>query len=343
VGDRDREVISMWALGVIASVAAVAALARYFVGRDNLPPMERHIRALAALRDLAQQPRPAVAEALPPDVPTDHVRILADVPDDERRARRAPVRRSTAKPAWATDLPAIAIRPAGERRVPSAVPAGEPSRVGDQARADGPPRGDEQVASVVVPASIAPAPVTAAPVISPLIAPAHARRGLGFAGPRSRISAAVAAAAVVVLIGTLVAIGVNGRGTEGAAAPKAPALGAVPVGATVTSTSASTSSTTAPRAAPTVTRTTDGATVSLAAPFVLTLRTTQLCWIRITDTAGAELFTDTLPAGHTQQIPGAGPIVLRVGNMAGLTISVDGVDLALGGLARTANITFQTT
>jgi hypothetical protein len=338
VGDRDREVISVWALGVIASMAAVGALARYFVGRDNVAPMERHIRALDALRDLAQQPRPAASEATPPDVPTDHVRILADVPDDERRSRRAPARRSTAKPVWATDLPTIAIRPGGARRpVPSAVPDGDRGPVGR------PTSGDEQVASVS-PAPVGLAPPAAAPITSPFLAPVHAhgRRGLGFSGSRSRLYAAGAAAAVVVLIGTLVAIGINGRGTEGAAAPKVPAVGAGPVGATVTTTSTATTSTTASRPAPVVTRTADGATVSLAAPFVLVLRTTALCWVQITDTAGAVLFSDTLPAGHTQQIPGAGPIVMKVGNMAGMTISVDGVDLALGGLPRTANITFQT-
>jgi hypothetical protein len=328
VGDRDREVISVWALGVIASMAAVGALARYFVGRDNVAPMERHIRALDALRDLAQQPRPAASEATPPDVPTDHVRILADVPDDERRSRRAPARRSTAKPVWATDLPTIAIRPGGARRtVPSAVPDGDRVPVGP------------------APVTLAPVAAAAAPITSPFLAPVHAhgRRGLGFSGSRSRLYAAGAAAAVVVLIGTLVAIGINGRGTEGAAAPKVPAVGAGPVGATVTTASTATTSTTAPRPAPVVTRTADGATVSLAAPFVLVLRTTALCWVQITDTAGAVLFSDTLPAGHTQQIPGAGPIVMKVGNMAGMTISVDGVDLALGGLPRTADITFQTT
>lgn len=332
----------MWVLGVIASMAAVGALARYFVGRDNVAPMERHIRALDALRDLAQQPRPAASEAMPPDVPTDHVRILADVPDDERRARRAPPRRSTAKPVWATDLPTIAIRPGGERRaVPPAVSDGDRAAVGD------PASGDEQVTPVSpAPVTLAPAVVAAAvaPITSPFLAPVHAhgRRGLGFSGSRSRLYAAGAAAAVVVLIGTLVAIGINGRGTEGAAAPKVPVAGAAPVGATVTTASTATTSTTAPRPAPVMTRTTDGATVSLAAPFVLMLRTTAQCWVQITDTAGAVLFTDTLPAGHTQQIPGAGPIVMKVGNMAGVTISVDGVDLALGGLPRTADITFQT-
>jgi hypothetical protein len=316
-------------------MAAVGALARYFVGRDNVAPMERHIRALDALRDLAQQPRPAASEAMPPDVPTDHVRILADVPDDERRSRRAPARRSTAKPVWATDLPTIAIRPGGARRpVPSALPDGDRAPVGHPASSDEP----------VVPVGPAPAAAAAAPITSPFLAPVHARgrRGLGFSGSRSRLYAAGAAAAVVVLVGTLVAIGINGRGTEGAAAPKVPAAGGLRVGATVTTAGTAPTSTAAPRPAPVVTRTTDGATVSLAAPFVLMLRTTALCWVQITDTAGALLFTDTLPADHTQQIPGAGPIVMKVGNMAGMTISVDGVDLALGGLPRTANITFQT-
>ena len=40
----------MWALGVIAAIVVGAAVVRYFTSRDNVPPMERHLRALDALR-----------------------------------------------------------------------------------------------------------------------------------------------------------------------------------------------------------------------------------------------------------------------------------------------------
>jgi cytoskeletal protein RodZ len=94
--------------------------------------------------------------------------------------------------------------------------------------------------------------------------------------------------------------------------------------------------------APVVMRTTTGATVSLGSPFLLTLRTTQACWVQITDASGAVVFTETLPPGQEQQIPGSGTIVMKLGNMTGVTISAGNVDLDLGGLPRTADITFQT-
>jgi cytoskeleton protein RodZ len=92
---------------------------------------------------------------------------------------------------------------------------------------------------------------------------------------------------------------------------------------------------------PVVTRTSNGATVSLRSPFLLTLRTTAPCWVDITDTSGTTLFAATLPGGQQQQIPGSGPIVMKLGNMSAMKISANGVDLDLSGLPQTANVTFQ--
>jgi hypothetical protein len=315
VRERDREVISVWALGVIATLAAVAGLARYFTGRDNLPPMERHIRALDALRNLAEQPRPPASDTpSTAETPTDHVRILAEAPGDTRPARRAPTRRSVARPAWVTDLPTIPIRPGGERPGPGA--------------GSGPPAG-------------APAVATRPPSSQRASDPDAGSRHR-FAVSRSRLYAGATAAAAVVLI-AIVAVAVSGRGTKGAGAPKGRGGDALPSTTVVRSTNTSSPPTTVPTSvAPVVTRTTDGATVALRTPFLLTLRTTAPCWVEITDASGATLFTATLPAGKQQQIPGGGPFVMRLGNMSGVTISANGVDLDLSGLPQTANITFQT-
>jgi hypothetical protein len=43
----------MLALEVIAAVGVFAAVIRYFQVREDVPPMQRHARALEALRDLS--------------------------------------------------------------------------------------------------------------------------------------------------------------------------------------------------------------------------------------------------------------------------------------------------
>ncbi|MDQ1435384.1 MAG: hypothetical protein QOF59_2200 [Actinomycetota bacterium] len=300
----------MWALGVIATVAAIAALARYFTGRDTLPPMERHERALDALRNLAEQPRPAASDSpSTTDTPTDHVRILAEAPGDTRPARRAPTRRSSARPAWVTDLPTIPIRPGGARPEP------------------GPP-------------GVGPAAPSRPPSLRMNDTDDGTRHG--FAVSRWRLYAAATAAAALLLVAIVVAVGVSSRGTKGAGASKAPARDVLPSTTVARATSTSTPSTTVPsNLVPVVTRTTNGATVFLRSPFVLTLRTTAPCWVDITDTSGTTLFTATLPGGQQQQIPGSGPIVMKLGNMSAMKISANGVDLDLSGLPQTANITFQ--
>ena len=76
-------------------------------------------------------------------------------------------------------------------------------------------------------------------------------------------------------------------------------------------------------------------------PFRLTLRASGTCWVEITDATGHTLFTATLHSGQQQQIPGAGPIVVRIGYTPAMTISVDGIDLDLSGLGQTTNLSFQ--
>src|SRR5207244_2747608 len=95
--DCDGEVISMWPLGVIAGVISVGAVARLLVGRDKVPPMERRNRALALLRDLAEQPRTIPDLVPPPEARTDHVRILEEAPAVGRNPRRASAQRPAAR------------------------------------------------------------------------------------------------------------------------------------------------------------------------------------------------------------------------------------------------------
>ncbi|MDQ1380391.1 MAG: hypothetical protein QOJ71_1110, partial [Actinomycetota bacterium] len=295
----------MWALGVIATLAAVAALGRYFTGRDKVPPMERHERALDALRNLSEQPRPAAPDApLTADAATDHVRILAEAPGDTRPARRAPTRRSTARPAWVTDLPTIPIRPGGARPEPGPPPAAGPAAISRSSVRTNDSDGGTR----------------------------HR-----FAASRSRLSAGAAVAAALVLVALVVAFGITGRGAKGARTSRSPTGDVLPSSTLARSTTSTPSPTVPSNLVPVVTRSTDGATVTLRSPFVLTLRTTAPCWIDITDTSGTSLFTATLPAGQQQQIPGGGPIVMKLGNMSGVTISAGGVDLDLSGLPQTAN------
>jgi hypothetical protein len=311
----------MWALGVIAGLLLIGALTRHLLQRDNVPPMERHLRALETLRDLAEHPHPAVLGVAPvPKYSTDHVRILERAP-----AAAKPTRRSTAKrpPARAgarrsTKSRAGATRPEVERATIVIRPALERTRPEPEPPEPAPPE-PEQVAAVRE--------------------PRLSRERLTSIPAPVRTSAA-AIATVVVALGILVAAGWSEHGPphaaakvthEAAHAPRAvstprispPKSVATPVGVRMT-------------------RTTTGGTVSVHTPFQLTLHANGSCWIQITDTAGHQLFTTTLRSGQEQRIPGAESIVLRLGYTPAITISVDGATLDLSGLAQTANVNFRT-
>ena len=157
---------------------------------------------------------------------------------------------------------------------------------------------------------------------------------------------AIAAAFVVAVVGVVAAVGLSGHGKAPAAASKSHQDRAVkPRSVASTPTSAAPSTTARARVvpvAPVVARSNNGATVSVHSPFRLTLRASGTCWVEITDATGHTLFTATLHSGQQQQIPGAGPIVVRIGYTPAMTISVDGTDIELGGLGQTTNLTFQT-
>jgi cytoskeleton protein RodZ len=158
---------------------------------------------------------------------------------------------------------------------------------------------------------------------------------------RSRANAVAIAAAVTATIAIIVVVGLNGRTTERAAAPKTPpvrAVSASPRPGTDTTTSHTTVATRVP---PVVVRTANGATVSVPSPFLLMVRASASCWVQVTDSTGRPLFTATLRPGATQPIPGSEPVVMTLGYTPGVTVSVDGVSLDLHALPQTANITFQ--
>jgi hypothetical protein len=331
----DREVISMWAFVVFAGLVGAGLLAWYVSGRDNVPPMERHLRAIDALRDLAEHPRPAETHLEPPpEMPSEHIRILDEPPAGTRPARRGTARRATAGASRArpaarrstksrtspaatppTERTTIEIRPLSPR-IPVAPPV--PNFTFDAIAP--PPPGDG--------AEGAPEPDRRAALLDRINAAS------------SRTYAAVGTAVVVVLVVLLVAAGLGGHhGREGVAkAATAPP----PPPASVAPTTTSPPTTAAIQTAAVVARSGNGATVSVRSPFQITLHATGTCWVEVTDPTGRTLFNETLHSGQVQLIPGATPIIVRLGYTPAMSISVDGVGLDLTGLSQTANLNFQT-
>lgn len=346
----------MWPLGVIAILAGVGTLVGRFLGRDNVPPMERHARALDALRHLADDPRPAVYDvASPPEMPTDHVRILAEPPPGTKQPRRSAPRR----PSTGTGKRAGPARTTGGARARRGRVVPDPAierptieiHPHERRRGVGATAAAASVAAVESPADAAaigaPAPASARsdgasgrPSGNRLSPDGRPHREPGLAALRSRPYAVVVAAAVAATIGIVVVVGLNGHTTPGAAAPKTPATGS---GGPPSSAPArpTTTSTTVANVVPVVSRTPDGATVKVGLPFLLTMQTTATCWVQITDLTGHALYTETLQPGASQPIPGAQAIVVKLGYAPSVTLSVDGRPLDLSGLAQTANITFQ--
>src|SRR5258706_796960 len=93
----------MWATGILTGIALLATVSYHFVGRDHVSAIEHRRRALAALREIAEHPRPPVRELVPPpDYSTDHVRVLEHVPSELLSRARTPARRAYRQGAVAT-------------------------------------------------------------------------------------------------------------------------------------------------------------------------------------------------------------------------------------------------
>lgn len=321
----------MWVWAVVAGVIAAGGLGRLLFGRDKVPPMERHFRALEALRDLAEQPRPAIADHVAPREPsTDHVRILADPPAGARAHRRAPARRTTGRTTRTTRSRSRSGRAA---KAGSGVPLPSIERPTIEIR---PSSGALEAPAVVEARPARGATTSRSARASRFI---HDRVA-AFSSPAA---AAIGAGTVVVVIAAVAMAGLGDHGGAHAAPPKTPTP-SVRRRAPAPTTTTRTPPTVAPaRVARVVSRSTGGATVSVHSPFRMTLHATGTCWVEITDSTGRSLFTGTLRSGQNQLIPSRGPIVVRLGYTPAITIAVDGVDLDLSGLAQTTSINFQST
>jgi Domain of unknown function (DUF4115) len=348
-GSCDREVISMLATGLLLAVAFAAATTYILLRRPRVPPMEQRKRALAALRDLAEQPRPQLVDPVPPpSYPTEHVRILEQVPPGARPRRRTPARRPAArqrnghKPRKAApttrplaDRPTIAVCPS-----PAFAEGDEPAvRLLD-------PAISVEATRVVVPepdAGVAEAVVVASPADEVQLDRPRSRLPLS----RLRLGTPGVVAAVAALtLGTILAVAYSNQGSSSGRARAGRVVSAPPP--TAASTTVPAPTTTVPVAAvpvatvPIVARSTNGATVSVRSPSSLTLQATGACWIEVDDATGHTLFSGTLHAGQQQQIAISGPLVLHLGYTPAVIISVNSTKLDLSGLSQTASLSVQT-
>ena len=63
--------------------------------------------------------------------------------------------------------------------------------------------------------------------------------------------------------------------------------------------------------------------------------------MQVTGPFGQTLYQGTLYAGQAQQVDGATPLVVRLGNTPAVGLAVDGTQLDLSGVGRTANVRFM--
>ena len=161
---------------------------------------------------------------------------------------------------------------------------------------------------------------------------------------RTRVLA-VAAAAVITIgvsIGTALAIGPHHSGSRSTATTKgAPPAAPSPVTA-ASPVTATTATTEAPGVRLLASATGDG-TVTVATPFALDLVASGPCWVGVTTSGGQTVFQGTLRAGDTRAIAGAGELVVRLGNSPVIHLTVNGTQLDLAGVGRTANVKFVPT
>jgi hypothetical protein len=62
--------------------------------------------------------------------------------------------------------------------------------------------------------------------------------------------------------------------------------------------------------------------------------------VQVTDANGRTTYEGVLHAGQAQQLGGTSPLTIRLGNTRAITISVNGTQLDLAGVANTANVHF---
>jgi hypothetical protein len=315
---------------IIVGLAAAACANALYSRRNRDDSLERHERALNALRDLAEHPHPEPAP-LHEEMPTDHVRILDErpegtVPQRRRTRRAASARRTTAR---ARPRGGIADRPTAAHlpRTPSSSSREHETR---EYETPEPPR-------IVVPAVplVFDDGVDDAPQAD-FEAPSSRLRLP--AVPRSA-AVAVGAALVAVLVATVTAFVITQNNSS---SPRRAASSQNAV-ETTTTTPPPTTTTTLPKPnAQFVVSSGGNGTVTVTVPYTLTLTVTGAsCWVSVEDSSGKTVFTGTLKSGEQQQVPGSGPLTVRLGNTAAIQMSVNGAPLNMTGVAQTANVQFE--
>jgi uncharacterized protein DUF4115 len=311
-------------IGIV--LIATAGAQMLVVHRRNDDPLDRHERAIAALRDVAEHPHPLVADPHPELPPTANIRILSEPPADavarRRRARRAAAARRRAEAQ--THPRNIADRPTAARLPTQPVPTIHIN-------------GDD----LERPARTVPAPLPALPSVE--LEPTHLRDSRGPRHSHVHLSRRVKTGAIVTTafaaaLAAIVAIAPSG-GTPKHAASSAPPP---PARTPTTRPAPVTTATTAPSvmqvaAAPGGV----SGTVVVAVPFTLTMATNAPCWVMVQTSAGQTLFQGTLLAGQQKQVSGAGPLTIRMGNTAAMQMTLNGTPLDLAGMAKTANVQFN--
>ena len=325
----------MWVIVVVAGLLLIAAIVNRMAARDRTPPLERHERALAALAELATQPRPSVPATPGAELPSGHIRILDSAPPASARKRttrrpaaakrRTPATRARTRRPNSTSPPPIEDPARPTIHIGFAEPIDEPTP--DRAE---PPTPVPAEPVVVAATSAAPAPPAATPLA---LGPTRRRRHLHPPATRAAVVAAVVVGGGALGM-ALAAGGNNGRGTGNT--PRAVA----PVTATVSTTLPPPTTPPVQLAAHVETLPTGDANVSVPGPFTLALHATGMCWVQVSGANGQTLFTGTLYPGQNQQVSGAAPLVVRLGNTPGMTLAVNGAALDLSGVAKTANVRF---
>jgi hypothetical protein len=303
---------------------ATAGVQMYIIRRrNNVDPLVRQERAIAALRDVAEHPHPLVANPHPEIPPTRNIKILEEPPADAvaRRRRAAAARRARRRAEAQTHPRNVADRPTAAQLPTRPVPT-------------------IHISDDVEPMTAPSAPLPALPSVD--IEPTHLREPRA---PRHshvhvgrRVKTIVLATTVLAGgLAAIVALAPSG-GTSKRAAASAPPPPPTPT----TRPAPVTTATTAPSVVQ-VAAAPGGVsgTVVVAVPFTLTMSTSAPCWVMVQTSTSQTLFEGTLLAGQQKQVSGAGPLTIRMGNTAAMQMTLNGAPLDLAGIARTANLQFN--
>jgi cytoskeletal protein RodZ len=142
-------------------------------------------------------------------------------------------------------------------------------------------------------------------------------------GSRRRLILAAMAAATLAVIAVVIA-GTRGKPSARAATTTTTEKPRPP--RSTTSTTAAAPTTTTPLVVPSGTT---GSEFRVSKPtYIVSVKTTGLCWIDMRDAAGAILFDGTLAAGGSHEIT-AGDVTVKLGNPAAVTLTINGTPVPI--------------